>query len=187
MTEDQLANALYGSITEHDVEPPRQQAQQQQPADSDELARRMYRMDHPDGHVGEDGYDRIYASTERSIETAMLERAGFDPADARAEAANWATTYRTHGIEANEAQTLTEIGLGVILGGVEPDPVAWRAQARQDLVSEVGAQNVEAAIQAAREMVGKDQRLMNLLESTGLGDHPRVVVALAGKAWRNQA
>lgn len=183
MTDDQLANALYGGITERDVEPAREQAP---PGNTEDLAQRMYRPDDSSSHLGEDGYDKLHASTQRGIETAMLERAGADPAEARATAGEYAALFRRHDIDAAEAATLTQIGLGVVLGGVEPDPAAWRAQARQALVAEVGATNVEAALDAARELVAQDPQLVDLLDTTGLGDHPRVVVALASRAWRQR-
>ncbi|RVT53969.1 hypothetical protein ENE75_03575 [Rubrivivax albus] len=181
MTDDQLANALYGSVTEHDVEPPREQAQQA-PADSDELARRMYQPDDPGAHVGEDRLDKVYGSVQRQIETAAVEQLGLEPDVARQASTEWAQVFRENEISTDEAATLSTIAAGLVGGSVQPDPIAWRNAARAELVSEYGA-NSEAALAAAKAFVAKDRALAEFLDEHGLGDHPAVVRTIARRAW----
>lgn len=179
MTDDQtLANLLYGGATAPAPAPA--PAAAPAPFDADAAAAALY-IDGTDNLDEVTGLDRIHASTQRDIESAFVERLGGDPSEGRAVAGEWADTFRQYQLPPDEAAQLTGIGLGVIAGGVEADPIAWRASARTALMQEFGT-SADAALADAQRLVAKDAKLARFLDETGLCDHPAYVKAIALRA-----
>lgn len=131
---------------------------------------------------GVDGLDTTYAATQRAMISASVEQLGLEPGEAQAASTEWAGRFRQAGIASDVATGLTSVATGVLSGAIKVDPLAWKNAARAEMATEFGA-NADAALAAAREMVAADPPLQAWLQETGLGDHPRVVKAVARAAW----
>jgi hypothetical protein len=175
-----IAEMLYGS----DIEKSERDAPL--PPTEDRHADALY--DKQDQQVSDtrdqDGYDKVHGSTERVIETALLDRAGVMPAEAKQVAQSWSPLFRELGIEPAVADGLTSVALGNLLGGVEWTP-EWRVDAINALRAEYGDQ-VEQVTKDAQAFVARHPKLAEFLYETGLGDNSRFVLAAAarGRAMR---
>lgn len=113
------------------------------------------------------------------------EAAGLAGDDAAAVASEWAGTFKAHGIAANDAVQLIDIGASIHRDGPpdEATEVGWLREVDERLRREFGsAEAADRAADLARAWVQRDARLCDWLERTRLGSHPRVVVALAKAA-----
>ncbi len=121
----------------------------------------------------------------RNVASVAVQDFGLEPDEAKESAKHWAQTFNTYGVTESQADHLVAIGVGVLSGRVEADERAWASDARVALSTEFG-QSADLALKLARELVQRDPQLAGFLDSTGLGSHPRVVVALANAAWRKR-
>lgn len=187
---ESAAAALYGTAaTRHEPEPPAQAPQptgdapgarlQEQMATAEGQADKLF--NHPAEQHDAAGYDKVQASTQRVIEAAAVERFGLEPADARESAQEWAGVFNRYSLSSAESQHLTEIAVGVMTGSTEVDALAWANDARAALTSEYG-DSAETMLAASRKLVAQDPKLYDYLHRTGLGSHPKVVLAIARKA-----
>ncbi|GCL64952.1 hypothetical protein [Pseudaquabacterium pictum] len=113
------------------------------------------------------------------------EAAGLAGDDAAAVASEWAGTFKAHGIAANDAVQLVDIGASIHRDGPpdEATEVEWLREVDERLRREFGsAEAADRAADLARAWVQRDARLLAWLEATRLGSHPRVVLALAKAA-----
>lgn len=120
-----------------------------------------------------------YGPAQRAISEAATDRFGLDHETAQAAAAEWTGTFQKYGI-GDEAGQLVNVAVGALAQG--PDP-AWAGAARAALVSDFGGEaGADRALAAAKALVAQDAKLCAFLHETGLGSHPRVVLALANRA-----
>jgi hypothetical protein len=80
------------------------------------------------------------------------------------------------GTAAREMARLDEAGMA-----------SMEAEARARLVREHGAEGAEKALEAARALVSRDQRVAQILNQTRTGSHPAVVARLAREAMKQRA
>ena len=123
-----------------------------------------------------------YAPVARDIESAATERLGLTPDEASASASEWGQTFHRYGVSSTEAAHLVEIGVAALVNGVDDaKATSWRSESTAALTSAFGA-NAGQALADAKALVAKDPTLAAWLEQTGLGDHPKVVAAVAQRA-----
>ena len=177
-----LGEALYGGTSQSAPQqrppapPPSQQPVQQQ---------RLPDLPTSDSDMAESLYGRRpmeETSAERSIASIARERAGFEPAEAAAIAEKWGGALHYYQVNSTDAEVLIEVASGVMSGSVEFDPTQGAIDARRELKIEFG-ESAEKALELARRMIAKDDVLSRWLATTGLGSHPRFVLAAARRAW----
>ena len=125
-----------------------------------------------------------YGDAVRSIETVMLEQLG-SPEEASATAAEWAGAFSEMGLSHQEAALVTEIGISAISTPPSPETVTqWTEAARDALVQDYGPRGAHQALQDAQRYLGRfgTPELRDVLDMTGLGNHPSVVRVIAQKA-----
>lgn len=146
-----------------------------EPSSDAELAEKMFGDADPELQFGD---------AMRSIETAMLQELG-DPADAAATASQWAGHYAELGLTHQEAVSVTEIGISAITNPPTPEMVSsWTEQAKDVLTQDFGPRGAHQALQDAQRYLGRygSPELRDVLNMTGLGNHPQVVRVIAQKA-----
>lgn len=146
-----------------------------EPSSDAELAERMFADTDP---------ELLYGDSVRSIESTMLEELG-DPADAAATASQWAGHYAELGLTHQEAVSVTEIGISAITNPPTPEMVSsWTEQAKDVLTQDFGPRGAHQALQDAQRYLGRfgSPELRDVLNMTGLGNHPQVVRVIAQKA-----
>jgi hypothetical protein len=146
-----------------------------EPSSDAELAERMFADTDPELQFGD---------AMRSIETAMLQELG-DPADAAATASQWAGHYAELGLTHQEAVSVTEIGISAISTPPSPETVIqWTEAAKDALVQDYGPRGAHQALQDAQRYLGRfgTPELRDVLDMTGLGNHPAIVRTIAAKA-----
>lgn len=145
-----------------------------EPSSDAELAERMFDTDP----------ELLFGDAMRDIESAMLEELG-DPAEAAATASQWAGAFSELGLTHQEAVNVTEIGIGAITNPPAPEIVAsWTEQAKDALVQDFGPRGAHQALVDAQAFVTRfgSPELRDVLNATGLGNHPQVVRVIAQKA-----
>lgn len=123
----------------------------------------------------------------QSVQRAA-ESVGEDAETAQASAAAWSQAFDHFGIPEAHIDHLVSAGLQVASG--PPDEAtakAWTSEAHQRLASEYGGPDGGArALETARAWVQAHPGLVQFLDRTGLGNHPRVVAAIAATARQAQ-
>ena len=115
---------------------------------------------------------------------------GEAPVDATPEMKAAVETYNREVLEiyqdlefnSDEAREVTELFQQHIAGPADAGTqVQWRAEADQALRRQYGDEAREA-LSLARTLVRRDPRVLHMLEVTGLGNHPQLVMKFAEKA-----
>jgi hypothetical protein len=125
-----------------------------------------------------------YGDAVRSIETAMLEQLG-SPEEASATAAEWAGAFSEMGLSHQEATLVTEIGISAISTPPSPEIVTqWTEAAKDALVQDYGPRGAHQALADAQRYLARfgTPELRDVLDMTGLGNHPAIVRVIAQKA-----
>jgi len=154
---------------------PMRQLPEHEPASDAEHAERMFGDTDPELQFGD---------AMRDIESAVLQELG-DPADAAATASQWASEFQTLGLTHAESVTLTEVGIGAITSAPTPELVSsWVESAKDALVQDYGARGAHQALADAQAFISRfgSPELRDVLNMTGLGNHPQVVRVIAAKA-----
>ncbi len=184
-------HALYGAPTPAPAAPPPPASRQPAPTTESEIAETLY-ADGPSDPLAEGQPDadqavKVHGSTMRSIETAATERFNMSPADARVSSKVWGEVFTEFAVAPADAQALTDIGIAVMAGTIPEQTVdGWAGDARASLRSEFG-DRADAALADARKLVDKHPRLKAWLESSGMGNNPKVVMSMARKAAQLRA
>jgi hypothetical protein len=120
----------------------------------------------------------------REIESAVLEQLG-DPAEAAQTAAEWAESFQSLGLSHAEAATLTEAGISAMTSQPTPELVtSWTEASQQVLLQDYGPRGAHQALADAKTFITRfgTPELRDVLNMTGLGNHPEVVRVIARKA-----
>ena len=148
---------------------------EQAPLSDEEHAERMFGDTDPELQFGD---------AMRDIEAAVLQELG-DPADAAATASQWASEFQTLGLTHAESVTLTEVGIAAVTSAPSPETVlTWQEDARTALLQDFGPRGAHQALQDAQRYLGRfgTPELRDVLDMTGLGNHPAIVRTIAAKA-----
>ncbi len=183
-----MAVKLFGDTTptaqiDHGVElraqlagtAPMRQLPEHSPRTEEQMAEAMFADSDPELQFGD---------AMRDIESAVLEQMG-DPADAAATASQWAGHYAELGLTHQEAVSVTEIGISAITNPPTPEIVSsWTEQAKGVLTQDYGPRGAHQALADAQRYLGRfgSPELRDVLNMTGLGNHPQVVRVIAAKA-----
>lgn len=186
-SDEQLAAAIYGG------EPPAAHAP---PAESvartfDEIAVAMHDKPEPlaeelpaeiqalrDADPARAIYDDRTQYKAAGIDQALGEL-GIEGQAAEAEHKAWAGVFADMGLDAVDAAAMVRVGL--IDEPTPEEAAAWPEQA-QAALRETFGDDAQQALADARLLVGRDPRLKDFLNRTGLGDHPHVVKLAAQRA-----
>lgn len=120
-------------------------------------------------------------ATLKALETAVDRMApDTDSAVRAATVSEWAAIGTDLGLGHGDVAQIAELAVrdGPRAHGMA---AAWQRQADVDLGRVFGSEKA-AALQDARRLVARDPRLHRMLDATGLGNHPVVVVRLAQQA-----
>lgn len=177
---DQAANALYGDTTPPSKPTPGPSTSPAAPLDLAKAEDALYR--NADDHVDEQtGLDKVYHAVQAEIVSAGVERLGVDKAEAQASSQAWAEVFRDADVNTTEASTLVQVAVSALANGVDDDTVGqWAIDAKNLIRTEFGATSA-LALKDARAYVAQHPKLAAYLDQTGLGNHPRVVLAAARK------
>ena len=154
---------------------PMSELPEQAPLSDEEHAQRMFGDTDPELQFGD---------AMRDIEAAVLQELG-DPADAAATASQWASEFQTLGLTHAESVTLTEVGIAAVTSAPSPETVlTWQEDARTALLQDFGPRGAHQALQDAQRYLGRfgTPELRDVLDMTGLGNHPAIVRTIAAKA-----
>lgn len=182
-----------------------------QPTAEDVLAERLFgntnkptaqantapRDDRPMSELTEDEQARrIYGATDPAIahSTAVIAITNaavqdylIDPDEAQAIAGEWAEVFSQHNLNSTESLQLAELGASVMANPPTPEVMShWTETAIQNLQRDYGVQGAGQALQDARAYISQIRNATDLLDSLGLGSHPRIVALAAarGRALR---
>jgi hypothetical protein len=137
-----------------------------------------------DSLYGDSDPELLYGDSMRSIESAVLEQLG-DPAEAAVTAAQWASDFQTLGLTHADAMAITEVGISAISTPPTPETVlTWQEEARTALLQDWGPRGAHQALADAKTFITRfgTPELRDVLNMTGLGNHPQVVRVIAAKA-----
>lgn len=124
----------------------------------------------------------IHGVAERAISSAAREHVLATPEQAAEMAASWVPLMHEFDLNATESSQLTELGVSMTVNEVDADTVeAWVGDAKSALREEYGDRAGEA-LNAARQLVGRNPAVRQWLEDTKLGSHPQFVRVAAAKA-----
>ncbi len=99
---------------------------------------------------------------------------------AEAEHRTWAGVFADLALNADDARHV--VSLATMDEPTPEEAAAWPGAAKAALQGEYGPDGWEQALADARRLVGRDPRLKDFLNRTGLGDHPDVVRIAARQA-----
>lgn len=140
--------------------------------------------------------DRFYGNTDptkthadatQAIVNASMEDHLQDPETAAQVAKEWATTFAQHKLNSTESKELADIGASVMRESPTAEVLAqWQDTAITNLQTEYGVAGAGQALQDARAYVASVPGAAALIDSLGLGSHPKVVALAAtrGRALR---
>jgi hypothetical protein len=126
----------------------------------------------------------IHVDAERAIQEAILEDLG-DPVEAAETAAMWADTFTAMSLNASESARIAGVAIDVARNPPSGELVtSWVEQAKEHLVTDFGARGASQALVDARRLieVHGSPELRDVLNMTGLGNHPQLVRLAAQKA-----
>jgi hypothetical protein len=130
---------------------------------------------------GNAGLDPVYAVVQREIITAGVERLGVEETEAQQSAQAWGEVFRDADIGTAEASGLVQVGIAALANGVDDAALEqWGRDARALIKTEFGATH-ELALQDAQAYVAQHPKLASYLDASGLGNHPKIVLAAARK------
>lgn len=121
----------------------------------------------------------------RSLESAAMEKFLSSPEEAKEASAFWGEAFQSFELTGTESSTVADIGVAAFTNPPAPELVAtWTEQARSVLVQDYGPQGAAQALKDARTYVNNygTPELLDVLLSTGLGNHPQLVRIAAAKA-----
>lgn len=119
---------------------------------------------------------------QREIQTAALDRFNLSKDEAEASAVSWGYTFKVYDVSPNAQGELTTLGIAALANPPDEATVqTWHQAARVELETAFGP-TADLALADARRLVADDPALGEFLDSTGLGNHPRVVLELANRA-----
>jgi predicted short-subunit dehydrogenase-like oxidoreductase (DUF2520 family) len=127
---------------------------------------------------------RLHGDAAREIERMMMENLA-DPDEAAAAAADWVAEFQELGLTSTESATITGIAASVVNNPPSAQMVtSWVEESRAALVQDYGREGAAQALADAREFIGRfgTPELRDVLNMTGLGNHPDVVRVAAQKA-----
>lgn len=119
----------------------------------------------------------------RNVEQGMLEALA-TPDEAKAAVEDWWPVFGRYELSTAESEALVSAGLSVHNEPATQQQLSdWAADTREQLRAEYG-DRAGVVLDAARRMIARDQPLKAYLDRTGLGNHPRVALAMARSADR---
>lgn len=205
MNDDQLAALFYGNTTPSAAPT----STSLQPTPDDLLAEKLYgskptaparstqRDDRPMSELSEDEQaERIYGSTDPAIAhstaviaitNAGMEQHLHDPETAREIATEWAGVFQQHNLNSTESLQVAELGASVLASPPSEETMsAWASDAIQNLKTDFGVTGAGQALRDAQAYVASVPGAADMLDATGLGNHPKVVALAAarGRAMR---
>lgn len=173
---DRAATALFGNASPAQRTAPAPDTRPVAELSEAEVADRLFKtgdpaLNHSDGM--------------RAIEQAAMHDFLASPEEASQAAEHWGGVFQAVGLSASESAQLADIGIATFTTPATPElRTSWVEQSQQALLQDFGPQGARAALDDARRFVaihaGPDLR--EVLDSTGLGDHPHVVRLIAAKA-----
>lgn len=132
------------------------------------------------------GQPELYHSDAmRGIEQAAMEEFLASPEEATEAATHWGSVFQEAGLTGTESAQIADIGISAFKAPPTPEIVeTWVEQSQQALVQDYGPKGARAALDDARRFVElhASPDLKEVLETTGLGNHPQVVRIIAAKA-----
>lgn len=208
MNDEQMASLFYGNTT-----PTAAPANTPMPATSDDLvAERLFgnadkptaqanpyarRDDRPVEALSEaEQAQRMYGNTDptlthrdavQAIVNAGMEQNLLDPEEAREIAGEWAETFALHNLNATESKDVADLGASVMANPPSEETMSvWASDAIQSLKTDFGLEGAGQALNDARAYVASVPGAADMLDATGLGNHPRIVALAAarGRAMR---
>lgn len=155
------------------------------------------RDDRPLSELTEDEQaQRLYGGTDPTVAHRTAVQAIFnaglqdhlhDPKTAQEIAAGWAEVFSSHQLNATQSAELADIGASVMRNPPTPELLeTWSDTAIQNLQTDYGVEGAGRALQDARAYVASVPGAADMLDSLGLGSHPKVVAIAAarGRAMR---
>jgi hypothetical protein len=121
----------------------------------------------------------------RGIEQAAMERMLASPEEASEASSYWGSVFQEAGLTGTESAQIADIGISAFTQPATPElRTSWVEQSQQALVQDYGPQGARAALDDARRFVDVygTRELRDVLDSTGLGDHPAIIRIIAQKA-----
>lgn len=179
-TEDVMAERLFGNTNK--------------PTAS---ARSAQHNDRPMSELSEaEQADRLYGATDPvvahstaviAITNAGIEQHLHDPETAREIAGAWAEVFSQHNLNSTESLQVAELGASVLANPPSEETMnAWASDAIQHLKTDFGVTGAGQALRDAQAYVASVPGAADMLDATGLGNHPKVVALAAarGRALR---
>lgn len=123
----------------------------------------------------------------QAIFTAGMEQNLLDPEEAREIATEWAATFALHNLNATESKDVADLGASVMANPPSEETMsAWASDAVQSLKTDYGLEGAGQALSDARAYIASVPGAADMLDATGLGNHPKVVALAAarGRALR---
>jgi len=189
---DQRADLMFGTRTPPGATPLRVRAAAQPPAK--DAAETLFGTSPPTAKnddapkTDEDRAATLYKESPihndalRVLEASALEDLA-TPEEARAAAASWTPLFDRHGLSATQSAQLAEVAVSVHRSPPDEATIArWQSESRDVLAAEYGPAGAAQALADARLVVDSDPALTKYLNDSGLGNHPRVVAAVAARA-----
>jgi hypothetical protein len=124
----------------------------------------------------------IHGDATREIANALREVDLMNADDAAAAAEAYTPLFEAVGLNASESAAVAAIGVAVATR--PPDEATtsrWVEQAKADTLRDYG-DRAGSALDDARRLIAGIPELHDLLHSTGLGNHPRIVAMALAKA-----
>lgn len=182
-----LAERLYGT--------PKATAQSAAPAAGSQGAADTPAQPVTEAAIADRMFDRgdpvlTHGDAMRALERSAMEDHLSSPADAQAAAAHWGGTFQAFRLNSTESAQLADVGVSAFRSPPSPETVdSWVKESRAVVLQEVGADSAHQALQDAQLMIEKfgTPELRDMLESTGLGNHPAVVRIAIQKAREMRA
>lgn len=129
----------------------------------------------------------MHADATQAILNAGMEDHLHDPETAREIAAEYAAVFSLHNLNSTESMQVADIGASVMRNPPTAEVVeSWTSQAITALQTDYGVQGAGQALQDARAYVASVPGAAAMLDSLGLGSHPKIVALAAarGRAMR---
>lgn len=172
---NETAERLFGPAQHDRRIPAKGDETQYDKASEGEKADRMFSGQRPELNHG---------NAMRDIEGAALENL-LDHAEAADEAAFWGETFSKFDLSSTESAMLTNVGISTLNNPATPEIVmSWVEESRAVLVQDFGPQGARQALDDARQFVNAygTPELIDILNATGLGNHPAVIRVITAKA-----
>lgn len=146
--------------------------------------------------TGEEIANALYGSTDpmvthagaaRIISNVAVQDFLNDPIQAERVAAEWAETFTTYKLNADESNMLAQLGVDNVRTPPSQEvQEQWAEASLADLQRDWGADKAGQALNDARMYVARTPGAADLIDRLGIGNHPKVVALCAarGRAMR---